>query len=93
LQTGLVQPDLSDGASYLDRLLAHSATIATVSEFSRRELAAVLNLSPASIPVFPNSAEHFAATVPDFTVIDRLGLIPYQFFFTSSQETKISRWR
>jgi glycosyltransferase involved in cell wall biosynthesis len=72
----------------LDRLLARSATIATVSEFSRRELAAVLKLSPASIPVFPNSAEHFAATVPDFTVIDRLGLIPYQFFLYVGSMTR-----
>jgi glycosyltransferase involved in cell wall biosynthesis len=72
----------------LDRLLARTATIATVSEFSRRELAAVLDLSAASIPVFPNSAEHFAATVPDFTVIDRLGLIPYRFFLSVGSMTK-----
>lgn len=72
----------------LDRLLARSATIATVSEFSRHELAAVLGLSPASIPVFPNSAEHFAETVPDFTIIDRLGLTPYQFFLSVGSMTK-----
>lgn len=72
----------------LDRLLARTATIATVSQFSRGELAAVLGLSPASIPVFPNSAEHFAATTPDFTVIDRLGLIPRGFFLSVGSMTK-----
>jgi len=72
----------------LDRLLARSSTIATVSQFSRRELGAVLNLSPASIPVFSNSAEHFAATVPDFTIIERLGLIPHQFFLSVGSMTK-----
>ncbi|MEI9925802.1 MAG: hypothetical protein WDN50_22430 [Bradyrhizobium sp.] len=54
-------------------MLARKATIATVSQFSRRELASVLWLRPESIPVFPNSAEHFAATVPDFGIIDRVG--------------------
>jgi len=72
----------------LDRLLARTATIATVSQFSRHELAAVLGLSPASIPVFPNSAEHFAATMPDFAVIDRLGLIPHRFFLSVGSMTK-----
>jgi len=72
----------------LDRLLARSATIATVSQFSRHELAAVLHLSPTSIPVFPNSAEHFSATVPDFTIVDRLGLTPYRFFLSVGTMTK-----
>jgi glycosyltransferase involved in cell wall biosynthesis len=72
----------------LDRLLARSATIATVSQFSRHELAAVLHLSPTSIPVFPNSAEHFSATVPDFTIVDRLGLTPYRFFLSVGSMTK-----
>ena len=66
----------------LDRLLARRATIATVSDFSRRELAAVLDLSAAAIPVFPNSAEHFAATTPDFTILDRLGLTSHRYFLS-----------
>lgn len=72
----------------LDRLLARCATIGTVSDFSRRELAEVLHLSPTDIPVFPNSAEHFAATVPDFTILDRLGLAPHQFFLSVGSMTK-----
>src|SRR4051812_35317467 len=72
----------------LDRLLARTATIATVSQFSRHELAAVLGLTPTSIPVFSNSAEHFAATRPDFTIIDRLGLTPHRFFLSVGSMTK-----
>jgi glycosyltransferase involved in cell wall biosynthesis len=66
----------------MDRLLARRATIATVSDFSRRELAAVLRLSASDIPVFPNSAEHFAATVPDFSVLHRLRISPHQYFLS-----------
>jgi glycosyltransferase involved in cell wall biosynthesis len=72
----------------LGHLLARRATIATVSDFSRRELAAVLRLRPTAIPVFPNSAEHFAATVPDFGVIKRLRLTPGRFFLTVGSMNK-----
>jgi hypothetical protein len=43
----------------MGRLLARRAKIATVSAFSRNELAAMLGLSKTDIPIFPNSAEHF----------------------------------
>lgn len=72
----------------LGHLLARRASIATVSDFSRRELAGALRLTPASIPVFSNSAEHFAATVPDFGVIERLGLVPYRFFLSVGSMTR-----
>jgi glycosyltransferase involved in cell wall biosynthesis len=72
----------------LGSLLARTATIATVSDFSRRELATALRLTPTSIPVFSNSAEHFAATVPDFTVIDRLNLVPHRYFLFVGSMTK-----
>ena len=72
----------------LGYLLARRASIATVSDFSRRELADALRLAPAAIPVFSNSAEHFAATVPDFSVIERLGLVPNQFFLSVGSMTK-----
>src|SRR5207253_2295034 len=64
----------------MDRLLARHATIATVSAFSRSELAEVLNLPAASIPVFSNSAEHFAKTKPDPSILRRLGVQPQKFF-------------
>ncbi|TWI60360.1 glycosyltransferase involved in cell wall biosynthesis [Bradyrhizobium huanghuaihaiense] len=72
----------------LDHMLARAATIATVSAFSRNELAEVLSLDPASIPVIPNSAEHFATVAPDFSIIDRLRLAPHQFFLFVGSMTK-----
>jgi glycosyltransferase involved in cell wall biosynthesis len=72
----------------LGYLLARKATIATVSQFSRRELASVLWLRPESIPVFPNSAEHFATTIPDFGIIDRLGLKAAHFFLSVGSMNK-----
>ena len=72
----------------LGRLLARHATIATVSAFSRRELAQVLNLSAIGIPVFPNSAEHFATTKPDPGILARLGVQPQKFFLYVGSRTK-----
>lgn len=72
----------------LGHLLARTATIATVSAFSRNELAEVLSLDPASIPVIANSAEHFATVAPDFSIIDKLHLAPHQFFLFVGSMTK-----
>lgn len=72
----------------LGRLLARTATIATVSAFSRNELAKVLSLDPASIPIVPNSAEHFASVEPDFSIIESLRLEPYRFFLFVGSMTK-----
>lgn len=72
----------------MGRLLARNATIATVSGFSRSELAQVLNLPAARIPVFPNSAEHFAATTPDPGILARLGVQPQKFFLFVGSRTK-----
>lgn len=72
----------------LGHLLARTATIATVSGFSRNELAEVLSLDPASIPVIANSAEHFATVTPDFSIIGRLRLASHQFFLFVGSMTK-----
>ncbi|MDN3274162.1 glycosyltransferase family 1 protein [Frankia sp. RB7] len=72
----------------IDRLLARRAAIATVSAFSRRELSAVLGLSASDIPIFPNSAEHFAATQPDPAILNRLGLLPGSYFLFVGSRTK-----
>lgn len=72
----------------MDRLLARLASIATVSAFSRAELAEVLNLSASRIPVFPNSAEHFAATKPDPDILARIGVQPQKFFLFVGSKTK-----
>jgi glycosyltransferase involved in cell wall biosynthesis len=72
----------------IDRVLAQRATIATVSAFSRRELAEVLNLPASRIPIFANSAEHFAATKPDHSILTRLGIQPRKFFLFVGSKTK-----
>jgi glycosyltransferase involved in cell wall biosynthesis len=72
----------------LGHLLARTATIATVSAFSRNELAEVLSLDPASIPVIANSAEHFATVAPDASIIEKLRLAPHQFFLFVGSMTK-----
>lgn len=72
----------------MGRLLARHASIATVSAFSRKELAEVLNLTATAIPVFPNSAEHFARTKPDPGIIARLGVQPQKFFLYVGSRTK-----
>lgn len=72
----------------MGRLLARHASIATVSAFSRKELAEVLRLPADAIPVFPNSAEHFAKTKPDPGIIARLGLQPQKFFLYVGSRTK-----
>lgn len=64
----------------LGQLLARRARLATVSDFSRRELAAVLNLSPSGITVAPNSADHLHDVTPDPAVIDSLDLTDRPYF-------------
>ncbi|WP_425982925.1 glycosyltransferase family 4 protein [Brevundimonas sp. TWP1-2-1b1] len=64
----------------LGRRLARQARLATVSDFSRRELAAALNLSPPNITVAPNSAHHLHDVTPDPAVIDSLDLTDRPYF-------------
>lgn len=64
----------------MGRLLAKTATIGTVSAFSRQELAAVLGKQPTSIPIFPNGADHLAWLIPDDTVLDEFDLRGRPFF-------------
>jgi glycosyltransferase involved in cell wall biosynthesis len=63
----------------LDHGLARRARIATVSHFSRRELAAVLGLAEADILVAPNGADH-ARAIGRADAIDRLGLGDASYF-------------
>ncbi|MFG1384113.1 glycosyltransferase family 4 protein [Xanthobacter versatilis] len=58
----------------LGRLLARRARLATVSEFSRRELSALLGVPAGSIAVIPNAVDHMAEIEPDVSVLDRFGL-------------------
>lgn len=72
----------------LGYLLARTATIATVSNFSQRELSDVLGLAATAILVFPNSAEHFAKTTPDFEILNRLDIQTSRFFLCVGSMTK-----
>lgn len=69
----------------LGRVLAWRSRIASVSEFSRGDLSAVLGIPAAGIPVFYNGHEHMLRTGPDAGVVERLGLSgrPY-FLFVGS---------
>lgn len=56
----------------IGHILARRGRIATVSEFSRSELAQTIGA--VDVCVIPNSCEHMAQIVADETVVDRLGL-------------------
>ncbi len=71
----------------LDRLLARRAVIATVSEFSRAELADVLPVAERDIVVAPNGAEHLSIA-PDAQVVERLGLTKGGYFLTLGNLTR-----
>jgi glycosyltransferase involved in cell wall biosynthesis len=64
----------------LGRLLARRARLATVSEFSRQELATTLHLPASNIVVAPNSADHLKAVTPDPDIVARLDLTRRPYF-------------
>jgi glycosyltransferase involved in cell wall biosynthesis len=66
----------------LDRLLARSARIATVSKFSRGELAGALAIPADDIILAPNGTDHLKSVVPDCGIVDRLNLTPGKYFVT-----------
>jgi len=71
----------------IDRLLARRAVVATVSEFSRRELADVLPVAARDIVVAPNGAEHLSIA-PDAGVVERLRLTKNGYFLTLGNLTR-----
>lgn len=73
--------------STIDRLLARRAKLATVSEFSRRELAAVLPVAEKDILVAKNGADHLTIA-PDLSVVERLGLVGVPYFLTVGNLTR-----
>ncbi len=60
--------------SLLGAVLTRTATIATVSHFSRRELGEIFRVDPEGISVIYNGTDHFAGIAPDETIVDRLKL-------------------
>ncbi|WP_395665762.1 glycosyltransferase family 4 protein [Methylocella sp.] len=70
-----------------ERILSRTARIGTVSQFSRRELAAVLGLDAQAILVAGNGADH-AGTAFDESALDRHGLRGEKFFLTLGNLTR-----
>jgi glycosyltransferase involved in cell wall biosynthesis len=64
----------------LGRTLARRARLATVSHFSRAELADVLETPAEAIALAPNGADHFAEIAPEQGVLDRLDVRGRPFF-------------
>lgn len=64
----------------LQRLLARrGARILTVSEFSRRRIAAALGLEASSIAVLPEGGEHILRVAADEAVLAKHGLAPARY--------------
>lgn len=61
--------------------MARTAQIGTVSEFSRSELAKVLKVSPGSIFVASNGADHLLDCPRDSQILSDLGLTQGSYFF------------
>lgn len=64
----------------LGTVLTRTATVATVSDFSRREIGAVFGVDPDGIAVIHNATDHFAALAPDGAILQRLGLAGGDYF-------------
>lgn len=71
----------------IDRILARRARLATVSNFSQRELSEVLSVAPERIVVAKNGAEHLSIS-PDNGIIDRLGLGSEPYFLILGNITR-----
>jgi glycosyltransferase involved in cell wall biosynthesis len=71
----------------IDTLLARRAHLATVSDFSRRELAEVLRVDSDTILVAPNGAEHLTLA-PDLGVVERLNLTDTPYFLVLGNITR-----
>jgi glycosyltransferase involved in cell wall biosynthesis len=73
--------------SWLGRTLSRTASIATVSEFSRRELARALKISADKMLIAPNGADHAGKIHPDRGIVDRLKVTPGKYFLTLGLST------
>ncbi len=71
----------------LGAVLARTACIATVSHFSRRELAGCLGIPAADILLAPNGTDHFQSIQPDPTILGALGVDPGKYFVTLGLST------
>jgi glycosyltransferase involved in cell wall biosynthesis len=66
----------------LGRALSRRSRIATVTDFSRRELSQYLALRASEIDVIPNAVSDAAAAQLDHSILDRLGVRGQKFFLS-----------
>ena len=71
----------------LDGLLARTARIATVSNFSRAELAGCLGIAAEDIILAPNGTGHLRSVTPDSGIVDRLRLEHGRYFVSLGLST------
>jgi glycosyltransferase involved in cell wall biosynthesis len=67
---------------FLGRSLARTARIATISEFSRRELAQVLGLAKDKIVVAPCGSQHLMKVTPEPVLLEEFDVAKTPFFMT-----------
>lgn len=60
--------------------LSRLSRLGTVSQFSRRELAAVFRIDPSRIAVLPNGSDHLGQVQPDGGILERFSLRRDGFF-------------
>lgn len=60
--------------------LTRTARIATVSHFSKGELAEIFRVRADGIAVVHNATDHFAGLAPDPSILERLKLVGQEFF-------------
>ncbi|MDB5593909.1 MAG: glycosyltransferase family 1 protein [Hyphomicrobiales bacterium] len=64
----------------LGRILVRTSTLATVSEFSRAELADVLSVPASAIALVPNGCDHMSRHEGPSPVLERLGVVAGHYF-------------
>jgi glycosyltransferase involved in cell wall biosynthesis len=64
----------------LGRALARRSRVATVSDFSRHELAELLHLKIDQVPVIPNGGNQILRNAADLDIVKRLNLVNVPFF-------------
>lgn len=73
---------------FLRPLLAKSARqLATVSDFSRQELARYCHVAPERFAVIPNSAEHVLGAAADPSILARSGLTKNRYFLVVGNQS------
>jgi glycosyltransferase involved in cell wall biosynthesis len=71
----------------LDKFLSRTAKVATISQFSRSELARSLGIRSEDILLAPNGADHMRLVAQDSSIVNRLRLEPQKYFVTLGLST------